>query len=84
LNEKPAKPCRETLVLQAGNVVGKAFRQGPWVLINHGTKKASDPELYNLQDDPSETKNLAAGNPAKVKELSELLRQAVESSGTRP
>ena len=32
-------------------------------------KASEDIELYNLADDPSETKNLAASNPEKVKEL---------------
>ncbi len=30
-------------------------------------------QLYNLADDPGETKNLAADNPAKVKELQAVL-----------
>jgi arylsulfatase A-like enzyme len=84
LNEKPEKPCRETLVLQAGYVAGKAFRQGPWVMISDLGKKGSKPELYNLRDDFSQEKNLAPTNPEKVAELAELLRKARESSSTRP
>ena len=33
------------------------------------------PQLYNLADDPAETKNLARDNPAKLKELSTMLDQ---------
>jgi arylsulfatase A-like enzyme len=84
LSEKPAAPCRETLILQAGNVVGKAFRQGPWVLVAPGGKKAAGPELYDLTDDPSQTRNLAEANPAKVKELNDLLQKALQDPATRP
>jgi hypothetical protein len=35
-----------------------------------------EPLLFNLADDPEETKNLAAQRPDKVKELSALLRNA--------
>ena len=35
----------------------------------------TEPLLFNLAEDPGETRNLAAQNPSKLKELSELLRR---------
>lgn len=47
----------------------RAVHLGPWKLVSrHG----NDWELYNVEADRSELNNLAAGNPAKVKELSAL------------
>jgi arylsulfatase A-like enzyme len=82
LAEKPAKPCRETLVLQAGGGA-LGLRQGPWMLIPNGGKKKAGPELFNLADDLGETKNLAAAQPDRVKAMGELLKQAREKPGTR-
>jgi arylsulfatase A-like enzyme len=50
-----------------GGAPGGAVRDGDWKLIQwyeDGTL-----ELFNLRDDPGETKNVAAENPAKVQEL---------------
>lgn len=41
------------------------------------------PQLYNLNDDPGETQNLAARYPEKVKELSDLLLKIKEDGRTR-
>lgn len=56
-----------------------AIRSGPWKLVKwrmpgKEAKKTSltAPELYNLDDDISETKNLAAAYPEKVRELAAL------------
>ena len=74
LAEKPAKTCRESIVMQSGGGL-LAIRKGPWKLIAEFPKKAkAAPELYNLTDDLSETMNLAQKKPEKVKELAELLR----------
>ena len=42
-----------------------------------GSKAAADakPQLFNLQRDLAESKNVAEGNPDKVKELEELLKK---------
>jgi arylsulfatase A-like enzyme len=40
---------------------------GDWKIVNPARGKAW--ELYNLQSDATETTNLAAKHPAKVKEL---------------
>lgn len=49
-----------------------AVRQGDWKLIETALLPGKV-ELYNLKTDPSETKNVAAENPEKVKELMDIL-----------
>ncbi|MDB6153498.1 MAG: atsA 10, partial [Chthoniobacteraceae bacterium] len=53
--------------LHEGN---RALRAGDWKIVAAG--KESPWELYDLSSDRSETKNLAAENPAKVRELAAL------------
>ena len=72
-----------------------AIIQGDWKYIvpNKGRKiseftnieMGNDPlpQLYNLKDDRGEKNNLAAGNPEKVKELSDLLQKIKEDGRTR-
>jgi arylsulfatase A-like enzyme len=48
-----------------------AIRHGDWKLLV-GRDGSGQPELYNLADDLSESKNLAAAQPEKVKELQAL------------
>jgi arylsulfatase A-like enzyme len=62
-----------------------SLRRGPWKLIEPGrgpsvfantnteTGQAGDWQLYNLDEDPGETKNVAARDPERVKEMQELL-----------
>ena len=50
---------------------GSAIRLGDWKLIQYFEN--NDIELYNLKDDISEKNNLAESNPAKVKELLDIL-----------
>ena len=51
----------------------RAIRVGDWKLVAAGSKQAYGPwELYDLRADRSETKDLAAANPGKVRELAEL------------
>ncbi len=63
-------------------IVKTIIRQGPWKLIPHsGSGGFSQPkrepgvkgQLYNLADDPGETKNLYDSQPEKVAELSKLM-----------
>jgi arylsulfatase A-like enzyme len=78
-DEKPS-PHKEILLNAAPS--GGAIRMGDWKLIvNGGGEDGEAPapkkqkgataatELFNLADDVSESKNLAADNPDKVKEL---------------
>ena len=48
---------------------GKALRKDQWKIVLNDTTQW---DLYNLKDDPSETKNLASDLPEKVKELDSL------------
>jgi len=64
-----------------------ALRQGPWKWIEgvpvdeikDGARKARadqfKPQLYHLKDDPAETKDVSAGHPDVVRELSALLHR---------
>jgi arylsulfatase A-like enzyme len=67
------RPVREAIIHQdyKGNL---ALRQGPWKLIffKDGTR-----ELYNLQNDLSETKDIAAANPDVVKRLTALMNRTI-------
>jgi len=58
---------------------GIALRKGPWKLIParaaQGKKAASSLELFNLDGDIGETKNVAAANPEVVREVSALLEK---------
>jgi len=77
LAERPARPCREFLVIQAGNFRDLGIRKGPWKLLptigQTPQKAARTTELYRLDTDLAETNNLAATHPEIVKELAALL-----------
>lgn len=72
----------------------EAFRKGDWKLhlphaasvnyLNGEKKVAEEPLLFNLKDDVSETKNLYADNPEKVKELQAALDGFRQKIGTTP
>jgi arylsulfatase A-like enzyme len=87
LSEAPATPCRDQLVMQAGNPAGLAVRRGPWKLIpsppGPAAKAGRSVELFNLADDLEERNNLAARYPEKVAELSALLDRVRESGRSR-
>lgn len=52
--------------------VGKAVRKGDWKLVTHG--KNALWELYNLENDPYETKNIISQFPETAKELEVLFQ----------
>lgn len=54
----------------------RALRNGDWKLV---AKHGQPPELYNLADDPTETKNLASEQEETVKELSAEFDRLAES-----
>lgn len=56
----------------------QAVRWGNWkgVRLNVGKDDQASIELYDLSVDPSEQNNLAAKNPAVVKKISQLMKQA--------
>ncbi|NLX98976.1 MAG: sulfatase [Rhodopirellula sp.] len=63
---------------------GVTVRRGPWKLIRWyetGPDNRTLHELYNLQDDLGETKNLAAEQSELVKELDRLIDQFLADTG---
>lgn len=54
-----------------------AIRKGPWKLIY--SLRTRQAELYNLQNDPGETQDLARQFPATVKALEKTLGETLES-----
>jgi len=74
---------RATLVEQGTN--GLALRQGNWKFIpsdkgaaqvkSMRTGNSPQPQLYDLSQDPGETKNLAKEKPEKLKDLSSAFEQ---------
>ncbi|WNJ19090.1 arylsulfatase [Pontibacter sp. G13] len=57
---------------------GRAVRLGDWKIVAQGTN--SPWELYHLGNDPTETQNLAAKHPEKVRELDALFQAWQASS----
>lgn len=88
-----SKTGRQHLVEQAGAL---SLRQGEWKYIEPGkgarydkntnTELGNDQsaQLYNLADDPGETKNLATKHPDRVKRMAEHVRQIREKGRSRP
>jgi len=80
----PKTPIRADMIVHSSDGVF-AIRKGPWKWIEgvpvDETTAASRrtradefrPQLYNLRDDPAETKDVSAAHPEVVKELSALL-----------
>ncbi len=62
------KPSPRSEIVYNVDPMGAAVRQGDWKLVWKATLPQRI-ELFNLSDDKSEAKDLAAENPAKVMEL---------------
>ena len=84
VGKQKASPDRGPIVSQAGGFEQLAITKDHWKLMPYGQgdKGITPPAagetkgmLYNLLDDPKETKNLYSEQPAKVKELSDLLEK---------
>lgn len=54
-------------------IASQAVRQGPWKAFRQAGKPM---ELYNLTDDPYETKDLASTMPEKVSEIEKIITEA--------
>ncbi|MCM4152648.1 DUF4976 domain-containing protein [Arenibacter sp. N53] len=54
----------------------QALLAGNWKLIRYDVNAAGDYELYNLEEDPSETRNVIKDYPKKAKELIEQLNKS--------
>jgi arylsulfatase A-like enzyme len=74
LGQSPTLPDR---VMYWKTRAAAAVRQGDWKLIQH--RGGSRIELFNLNDDPLETTNLADKQPERVNQLSALLKQIAEA-----
>lgn len=82
----PAAPLRDDLIVHSAPGVF-AIRKGPWKWIEGvpvdeikpGIRKASasqfHPQLYNLHDDPAETRDVSAAHPEVVAQLRGLLNR---------
>jgi arylsulfatase A-like enzyme len=83
---------RATLVEQAGSL---ALRDGTWKYIEPGDGPAVDrqtntelgnaaaAQLYDLAQDPGETRNLAGAHPDRVKRMQQELER-IRGRGRRP
>jgi arylsulfatase A-like enzyme len=88
-----SKAGRDHIVEHAGPL---SLIQGPWKYIepsngapynkNTNIEMGNDPkpQLYNLDEDIGEKKNLAGENPKKTEELAERLKKIRSSARTRP
>lgn len=72
-------PLREELVLQANSQTNVGLRQGPWMYI-----PSKSPQLYNLEHDLKEEKNLAQDQPERVAAMAKRLEQIRAGERTRP
>lgn len=61
----------------------RALRQGDWKALNtvKGAGGTGEWQLFNLGNDPGETRDLAKDNPAKLKELVALWNQYAKQNG---
>jgi arylsulfatase A-like enzyme len=76
LNGKPLKKRHDYLYWEFfERGFDQALRSGDWKIVKR-SENGSKTELYNLQDDIGENKDVAAQFPEKVKELEKLLAKA--------
>jgi arylsulfatase A-like enzyme len=93
LSRPPTGPVRtDSIHEQYGDKLALAYRQGDWkLLLPKGVFKVVNKtitpakmtgiegfELYDMKNDPAESKNLAALNPEKTKALFALLKANIE------
>ena len=68
---------------EAGRSIG--IRKGPWKYITASNAKGKvQPQLYNLDDDIGEQKNIISEHPELAKELEATIRKLKTSGRTRP
>lgn len=57
---------------------GKAVREGKWKIVSHGLDAPW--ELYNMDEDPTETNNLASMHPDIIDKMNELYDSWIEEN----
>jgi arylsulfatase A-like enzyme len=82
------KPVRSHAVNRSADGV-PALREGPWKLIlgpgGRGVKdEGNQIHLYNLDDDPGETRDLAAAQPDRVAKMKEKLENLITRGRSTP
>lgn len=78
------KPVRANAVSCAARGVA-GLRQGPWKLIFERDPQAkTDAQLFNLDDDLGEMKNLAAEKPERVAEMRALMEKLIADGRSTP
>jgi len=70
----PQQPIRPDMVIHSADGV-YAIRKGPWKWIEGVPVDEFHPQLYNLQEDPGETKDVSTEHPDIAKELTALLER---------
>lgn len=83
LGQPHSEPLREATVCVSQMAADFSIRQGPWKLILLGGAKPGK-ELYNLEQDPAESKDLSAAEPQRVAELEKLLATCKKNGWSRP
>ncbi|MBI1358413.1 MAG: sulfatase-like hydrolase/transferase [Acidobacteria bacterium] len=87
---RPAESPRTTMINHS-NFGEFAYRDGPWKLVYRlgaedleaSRGKATVAELYNLDDDIAESKDLAAEKPDIVKAMTQKLAEAIDRGASR-
>lgn len=78
--EGKKEDLRKSVVVQSSNNIF-GLRMGKWKYIEP-TAKGNEGELYNLQDDVSESKNLYREHPELVKRMKEHLEKIIDSEAS--
>ena len=80
-NDQPIRPHGVNTACQGT----PSFRQGPWKLILKNDPAAkTEVELYNLETDLGETKNVAADHPDRVRAMRDLFEQVIANGRSTP
>jgi arylsulfatase A len=82
LGQTHGHPVRAVTVMGTRGIEHLILREGPWKLIF--PTSGARPQLYQLDEDPAETTDLATANPEKTAALRAALMHDVESGASRP
>lgn len=76
------KSVRDTFYWE--HIGHRAARHGDWKIVSSDRFSEDDWELYNMREDRTETHDLAAQRPGKVRELAEAYQQWADRVGVVP